>query len=709
MLPQPRCQKRNAVIRGMTAAWRYLFVMGLLAIVWIARLDAAIVGTSDTVLVPTDLPYQVMDLESNAMLFAFQENESVMLTEYVMTDAIGYIPAVPISYGTSVDSHFIHGQWKKSSVTISGSITFDSEILGVIVSDYGLQATDNLLGMPYLMYPAMSMMRGLEPDNLYQNDSLKISPDLRTLDMQLSFGHDTPLNPDQIRVITLAGEPVSGVTFSIGTQGPTAGSFGAGPAVFDAFFGREIDGHDLLTVGMPALPLFPEPNPPVAGVSNPPGMLVSGSPPGIPGRLPTLGLTGVAVGGELDEGEIDALSYGRDEGNGIFFSVDEFTKGVSDRPGGVAPNANSEGAVGAAEASADVFAYRGPRVPTQQPTVWAFGNSAFLDGDGSSMEGLGLIEPNPPDSVVLQDFGDHLDAMDIDTLPADMLGPFYFSLDASFDDPLEPAGPNIGTAVANGFVGGDVLLQSTPGAITAIYASAQSLGLDIVGADTDDLDALALSDNGDMMFDPATDEILFSVRRGSAIIGQQDSLLGLPIEPGDVLTAPAFGSPWGTAPGIVIPAEALGLETLRPGGVGPTVATSSSVGSTAGELSGLDNGQASIDGDMDCDGILVGDLADDRALFVVGLIDDWEYSQICHDRQQTVPQLFDLPVKRGNFDDDFTSFDFRDIEGFKQAFILTSPGPLPGGFSSSLPEPSAVLLIAIAACCLAGLRGWSNT
>ena len=276
MLPQPRCQKRNATIRGMTAAWRYLFVVGLLAIVWIARLDAAIVGTSDTVLVPTDLPYQVMDLESNAMLFALQENESVMLPDDVMTDAIGYIPAMPVPYGTAVDSHFIHGQWNESPVTISGSITFDSEILGVIVSDYGLQNTDELLGMPYLMYPAMSMMRGLEPDTLYQNDSLTISSDLRTLDMQLSFGHDTPLNPDQFRVITLAGEPVSGMTFSISTQGPTAGSFGAGPAVFDAFFGRRLTGTIFLTVGLPALPLFPEPNPPVAGVSNPPGMLFRG-------------------------------------------------------------------------------------------------------------------------------------------------------------------------------------------------------------------------------------------------------------------------------------------------------------------------------------------------------------------------------------------------------------------------------------------------
>jgi hypothetical protein len=706
MLPQPRCQKRNAAIRGMTTTRRYLLVVGLLGIVWIARLDAAIVGTSDTVLVPTDLPYQVMELQNPAMLFAFEENSSVILPDSIITDAIGYTPATTISYGTEVDSHFIHGQWNELPVTISGSITFDNDILGVIVSDNGLQNTDFFLGLPDVQYPEVSTKRGLEfyTYDPTQSDRLWISPNLRTIEMQLSFGHDAPWNPDQFRVITLSGEPVSGMTFSISAQGPTAGSFGTGPAVFDSFLGQEIDGHDLLTVGLPAPTMIPEPNPPVSGASNPPGILFLGSPSGL---APSLGLAGVAVGGELDEGEIDALSYGRDEGNGIFFSVDEFTKGVSDRPGGVAPNANSEGAVGALEASADVFVYRGPKVPTQQPTVWAFGNSVFLDGDGSSAEGLGLIEPNTPDSLVLQDVGDHLDAMDIDTLPADMFGPFYFSLDSSFNDPLEPAGSNIGTAAASGFVGGDVLLQSTPGAITAIYASAQHLGLDIAGADTDDLDALALSDNGDMMFDPSTDEILFSVRRGSAIIGQQDSLLGLPIEPGDVLTAPALGSPLGTTPGIVIPAEALGLETSRPSGSGPAVATSSLVGSTSGELSGLDSGQASIDGDMDCDGTL--DLPDDQDLFVVGLIDDWEYSQICHDRQQAVPQLFDLPLKRGNFDDDFTSFDFRDIEGFKQAFILTSPGPLSDGFSSSLPEPSALLLITIAACCLAGLRGWSNT
>ena len=77
-----------------------------------------------------------------------------------------------------------------------------------------------------------------------------------------------------------------------------------------------------------------------------------------------------------------------------------------------------------------------------------------------------------------------------------------------------------------------------------------------------------------------TDMLLFSVRRGSAVIGQVDSIFGIPIEEGDVLTThcPA-GSvlPDGTVcvgdvaglgvqlPGIFTAAEQLGLATVRSG------------------------------------------------------------------------------------------------------------------------------------------------
>jgi hypothetical protein len=58
------------------------------------------------------------------------------------------------------------------------------------------------------------------------------------------------------------------------------------------------------------------------------------------------------------------------------------------------------------------------------------------------------------------------------------------------------------------------------------------------------------------------DMLLFSVRRGSAVIGMLDSIFMAPISEGDILTTPV---PAGGPPGIFIAAEALGLATERGG------------------------------------------------------------------------------------------------------------------------------------------------
>jgi hypothetical protein len=98
-----------------------------------------------------------------------------------------------------------------------------------------------------------------------------------------------------------------------------------------------------------------------------------------------------------------------------------------------------------------------------------------------------------------------------------------------------------------------------------LYAAANQLGLNLTGA-LDDLDALALHENGVPGYQPsifpndwlggATDMLLFSVRRGSSLIGQLDSLFGLPIAEGDILTTPFGGFGF---PAIYIAAENLGL------------------------------------------------------------------------------------------------------------------------------------------------------
>jgi hypothetical protein len=112
---------------------------------------------------------------------------------------------------------------------------------------------------------------------------------------------------------------------------------------------------------------------------------------------------------------------------------------------------------------------------------------------------------------------------------------------------------------------------SIAGSTPFLYAPAAALGLNITGA-LDDLDALALLDDGALnpgtgmpYFDPSVDRILYSVRRGSAVLGAPDSAFGAAIQEGDVLAPPTVS---GGFPSIFIAAEALALTTLRttPGG-----------------------------------------------------------------------------------------------------------------------------------------------
>jgi hypothetical protein len=160
--------------------------------------------------------------------------------------------------------------------------------------------------------------------------------------------------------------------------------------------------------------------------------------------------------------------------------------------------------------------------------------------------------------------------VDVDTTRDDLTRRVYFSLDSAFIDPLE--GPEAveagtGTALANGFVGGDVLAVLPGGGRPTLYAGAATLGLDVIGGpDSDDLDALALLDDGDGVFTPGLDLLLFSVRRGSAIVGTPD-YFGIPIEEGDILIDAYTGTggiaPVGSPPVVLIAGEWLGLATIR--------------------------------------------------------------------------------------------------------------------------------------------------
>jgi len=271
--------------------------------------------------------------------------------------------------------------------------------------------------------------------------------------------------------------------------------------------------------------------------------------------------------------ELDALSYGFDfnpagvvpdlAGRWVF-SVDEFAMGIPGVP--EAPNVTTEGAASPSiEAAADVFEALGVAAgPLPPPGGIGSGNTAILDGNGlvspstARQPGVGLFEPLPPVMGPAAP-GDNVDAIDLDTPPG--IFPVYYSLDSGFFDPARGI-PNVGSGPANGFPGAAVLVSAGPGMPPAMYAPPLALGLDLFGLGTDDLDGLSLTENGipGLQIGLGGDVLYFSVRRASAVIGVPDSLFGIPIEAGDILTFPAFA---GAPPSIYIAAEWLGLMTTR--------------------------------------------------------------------------------------------------------------------------------------------------
>ncbi len=335
--------------------------------------------------------------------------------------------------------------------------------------------------------------------------------------------------------------------------------------------------------------LVPQTLLPQLGPLQPPGIVETG------GAWPqgglSLALHPFQVGhAPLDPGaiEVDAISHGLDrriprQNFGpqgpiprFAFSVGRASLGIAGLPS--APNLESERACQAA--AADVYRDLGFALLPVGPGSASAGNTLLADGNGmasgnplgcssADFAGLGLIEnsPNPASGLA-----DNLDALDRD-VPDEWLPRAtrtYFSLDSGFIDP-DGMQPNTGSAALHGWRGGDIL-YTEPGGFIGIYALATQLGLDNLGADTDDVDALAICENGNggfqrnnAPFDWLTgdsDMLLFSVRRGSKVIGSIDCLQGLPIEPGDVLIPPLPGH---AVPGILVAAEALGLHTLRSG------------------------------------------------------------------------------------------------------------------------------------------------
>lgn len=281
--------------------------------------------------------------------------------------------------------------------------------------------------------------------------------------------------------------------------------------------------------------------------------------------------------------EVDAASTGQDpavlEADGLrpgqlWFSVTSNARGLP--PGSTSyPTVRSESVLfPPREVAADLFAILGNLPDPEATPGMTLSHVGIVDGDGLASAsgfgypGLGLAEPDPSGNA-----GDNLDAAYVRPNGTPAPSGFYFSLDQD-------------SASAHGFVGGDVLVRllgAGGGPNCILYASAAVLGLDQQEENGDELDALLLLENNTPGYQVSTcpfdwewpmgqntDMLVFSVSANSDIIGQLDSIHGLPIEAGDLLVPPraSFCGGLNANPGIFIAASALGLRAVRNGSAG---------------------------------------------------------------------------------------------------------------------------------------------
>ncbi len=146
-------------------------------------------------------------LLSNLEIRAFRERASESLATPIAVDAVApgtYTSSYPggaIPAATVADVYLLHMQTSFIAAAVSGSITFDTDILGVITTDARLSQTDASLGSPATAYPTGLTTRGLTSE-----DTVTISADRRTLTVALSEWYTI----DELRVLVAAtpkGQP----------------------------------------------------------------------------------------------------------------------------------------------------------------------------------------------------------------------------------------------------------------------------------------------------------------------------------------------------------------------------------------------------------------------------------------------------------------------------------------------------------------------
>jgi hypothetical protein len=122
-----------------------------------------------------------------------------------------YLPKV--SAGTQVNSYLLHGDDTQAAggITLTGSVTFPADILGVIALDPELDGTDASLGHAGTIYPTGLDKREMDFVINAPNEFITISTDLRTLTLKSSVWNGV----DHVRILTASTSSSVSVTGAI--------------------------------------------------------------------------------------------------------------------------------------------------------------------------------------------------------------------------------------------------------------------------------------------------------------------------------------------------------------------------------------------------------------------------------------------------------------------------------------------------------------
>jgi hypothetical protein len=160
--------------------------------------SAAIVATGlDAVqFVPADV--RLNQTESDVRIIAFNERQQCVTLPSDLQVDNGVLPK-----GTKVKSHFNHAD-AVNALLLEGRVRYDTQIVGVISTSAGLDATDALFGRPGVVYPAPGAepFRGLEPG--VQADQYQIIFGGFGIQYRLEIPLDS--FSDQIRVLNCCGD-----------------------------------------------------------------------------------------------------------------------------------------------------------------------------------------------------------------------------------------------------------------------------------------------------------------------------------------------------------------------------------------------------------------------------------------------------------------------------------------------------------------------